>query len=159
LFFLTKICYGVFLRTKKTYRRFFVPKLNVAALKRLIEKKHDTQQKFLDAFGTTRRTIGKWYASGLITDKRLRQLCDHFSVQEDELMLGIDQINMEKFISIYEQLKARLATKNPNFSEKALIKFTIINYQNFSKNNEKVDWETFNVALEASSSEKQSKED
>ena len=127
-----------------------MPKLNTAALKRLILERYDgVQQKFLDEFSLTRKTIGKWYADGVISDKRMQELCDHFSVDQAELDLEKDDIDMEQFVEIYEELAERCKNNGVEMDVKSLMHWTGVNYKNYFSNGQQIDMATFDMVINA----------
>jgi hypothetical protein len=126
-----------------------MPKLNTAALRRLIDERYGgVQQRFLNDFKLTRKAIGQWYADGLVTDKRLKELCDHFSVDRSELDLEALDIDMDTFMRIYEVLEKRAEEAGVSIPAKALIHWTGLNYRKFADSKGTVDVEVFDTFLE-----------
>ncbi len=134
-----------------------MPKLNVPALKKLIEEQYGgVQQRFLDSFsindkgnGLTRKTIGKWYADGIVSDKRMRELCEHFSVDESVLDLEKNHIDIDKFLEVYQKFSDRAEHHGVKMTPQAIIKWADMSFKSLGDDVDSIDFKHFDLAAES----------
>ncbi|BAQ88977.1 transcription regulator [uncultured Mediterranean phage uvMED] len=109
-----------------------MPKLNVPALKRLLEERHKgVKERFCEEFGCTRKSLRDWMNAQKVTDSKMIELCDYFGVNDSVLNADLQSFDKELYFKIYETLKKRATDNNVSIPEESLIHWTSLNYQNF----------------------------